>query len=374
LFLMRLLTLRASSAPIAFLCGASVQPSDLPINVLSEAADVGTAAHEALRSLAETGRLDWDAIPMIAKRHGVPEDDVRILCAQANKLWPQLADTFQGALTEVELSAVIADGFTLTGHADLLTITGTVARGGDWKTGRKDSSHEQQLRAYCALVMLENPELTEVTFTAIWVRDSEIENYTMSRAGCLSWLAELMQSVVHWDGVYRTGPHCGHCPRNHECPAVLAHIRRDVAAIADRDLLGRVECEIEKMSAAEIVAVLQKADLVTKFAERTREAIKKHVIAHGDIVADGVRLTIATEQRRELDPLAAWPVLEQTGGFTDEDFAQVIDLKPSRVEKQVASKAPRGKGAAAVREIQSALEAAGAVGVKEVQKLTQKRA
>jgi len=365
-------TLRASAAPLAFLCGASVRP-ELPINELSEAADIGTAAHEALRPLAEAGRLDWDTIPTIAKAHGVPEDDVRILCAQANKLWPQLAPVFKDALTEVALSYELRPGFMLTGHADLLSITGTVARGGDWKTGRKDASHEHQLKAYCALVLLENPDLTEVTFTAIWVRDGEIENYTMGREEMKRWVAALLAAIADWDGVYRTGKHCDHCPRSHECPAANAQVRRDVAAIADRDLLGHVECEIELMSAAEIVDILQKADTVASYAGRVREAIKKHVIANGDVTANGVRLTITTEKRRELDTLAAWPVLESIG-FTDQDFAAVVDLKPSRVEKQVATKAVRGKGAAAVRAVNAALEQAGAVGEREILKLTQKRA
>lgn len=366
-------TLRASAAPLAFLCGASIRRGEVPINQLSEAADIGTAAHEALRPLAETGRLDWEAIPAIAKRYSVPEDDVRILCAQANKLWPELAPIFKDALTEVELSTELRPGFLLTGHADLLTTTGTVARGGDWKTGRRDAHHEHQLKAYCALVLLENIELTEVTFTAIWVRDGEIENYTMDRAGCEAWVRELLTAVVDWDGVYRTGKHCDHCPRSHECPAANAQVRRDVAAIADRDLVGRAECEIELMTAEEIVDVFSKADTVARYAQRVRDAIKARVLSHGDIVANGVRLTIATEKRRDVDAARAWPVLEQQG-FVDEDFVEVIDLSASKIEKRVATKAPRGKGAAAVRGVTKALEDAGALSVREIQKLTQKRA
>jgi hypothetical protein len=369
----RLLTLRASSTPLAFLCAASVRAAEVPINETNDAAGVGTAAHAALRSLAENGRLDWDAIAGIAKSHGVNEDDVRNLCAQANKLWPQLAETFKDALTEVDLMADLGRGFMLTGHADLLSITGPVARGGDWKTGRKDGSHEHQLRAYCVLVLAENPELTEASFTAIWVREGEIENYTMDRAAADRWVEDLFARVVDWDGVYRPGNHCAHCPRSHECPAANALIRRDVAAIADRDLLGRVECELELMSPSEIVSVLGKADMVAKYAERVRGAIKKYVKTHGDIVGDGVRLTITTERRKEVNPLLAWPVLEEAG-FTDDDLAHVIDIRPSRVDDRVAEKSERGKGASNVRAMQQALESAGAVTYREIEKLTSKRA
>jgi hypothetical protein len=48
----------------------------------------------------------------------------------------------------------------------------------------------------------------------LWLRDQSIENYTMSRADARSWLAELLATVVDWNGVYRPGPHCAHCPRS----------------------------------------------------------------------------------------------------------------------------------------------------------------
>lgn len=366
-------TLRASSMPLAFLCGASVTDAALPINESNGAALLGTAAHEALRSLAERGAIDWDALPALAARYSVPVEDLRVLCALATKLWPELAPSFPEALTEVSLSCEVAPGAVLSGHLDLLSVAGEVARAGDWKTGRKDSDYGQQMRAYAALVLLDSLDLSEVTVTVIWVREGEIENYTMRRADLAPWLDQLRSEVVEWNGVYRPGTHCVYCPRSHECAAANAMVRRDVAAIADRDLLGRAENELSSMPAGEIVALLRKADTVSRYAERVRQAIKAHVIANGDIVADGARITLDTETRRELDTAAAWPVLERAG-FGDEEFAQVVELRVSKVEKVAAKRAGRGGGAAAVRELSAALSAAGAVEVREIQKLALKRA
>lgn len=367
------ISLRASATPLAMVCAASVRTEGMRVDETHSAANVGTAAHEALQSLAETGSIDWDAIPAIAERHGVPETDVRILCAQAWKLWPFLAESFTDALTEVELSAELAPGVWLTGHMDLLSISGRVARGADWKTGRKDSDYAAQMRSYGALVLLENPELAEVTITVIWVRDEEIENYTMTRADADAWVARLLASIVSWDGVYHPGSHCQYCPRSHDCAAANAMGRRDVALFADKSTVALAEAELALMKPADIVELHRKADLVANYADRVLKAVKAHVEAHGPVTANGVVLSIATEDRRELDPLKAWPLLEQLN-FTDEDFASCVKLSISKVEKTVAQKAGKGKGAAAVRVLGLALKDAEAVVINQVKKLVAKRA
>lgn len=365
--------LRASSLPMAFRCAASVRRGAIPLNESNAASSAGTAAHEALRALAETGSVNWDAIPAVASRHNADPDEVRMLAAMGAKLWPSVVGSFPDALTEVELAVQVADGVTLTGHIDLLSVTDTVARAGDWKTGRKHGDYSHQMRAYGALVLLNSLELTEVTVTVLWLRDQEIENYTMTRADAEAWLEELRATVINWDGVYRPGPHCAHCPRSHECDAANALVRRDVSVIADKAIVYRAEAELDSMTADEKVDLFEKATLVVKYAERVRDAIKKHVVSRGDIVAHGVRLTLDVEERRELDPQTAWPVLEEAG-FNDAEFAQCIDIRVSKAEQVVAKRAGKGFGAGAVRALREKLEASGAVHVKEITKLVQKRA
>jgi hypothetical protein len=370
------LDLRASGMPLAFLCPGSARPATLPINEDMAAGRLGSAVHEALRTLAETGSVPWASIPEIAARHLVGVEEVRILCGQAANLWPTLAPSFPDAMTEVPLSANFigrnGEQIHLTGHADLLSVRGTVARLGDWKTGRIDVDHGQQMRAYAALALLENTDLTEVTVTVIWIRDGEIENYTMRADGLSSWTRELIERVAEWDGTFRPGRHCTRCHRSHDCEAATAMARRDVAIIADRAMVARAEAELSTMAPADIVELRRKADLVKRYAYRVEDAIKAHVLANGDVVADGVRLTIDTIEKRELDTAAAWGVLE-SAGFDDKDFADTVSIPISKVEKRVAEKAGRGNGAAAVRELKTKLEAAGAVLTKETHLLKEKR-
>lgn len=366
-------TVRASALPIAFRCPAAVRRPILPVNAANDAADTGTAAHEVLRSLPSTGRIDWDGIPEIAQRFGADPDETRMLVGQGVNLWNRVRESFNGAYTEVSLKYEVTPGFFLTGHADLLAISQTSMRVGDWKTGRKDADHSHQFKAYAAMALLSSPDINEVTGTGLWVRDKEIENYTLDRAGAKRWLEELRARVIEWDGVYHPGKQCAYCPRNHECEAANAMIRRDVAVVADKALVARVETELRLMDAAEIVAVFQKADLVVKFAERVRKAIKAHIEENGDIVADGVRLSIVEENRREVDPLKAFPVLTEQLDFQDEDLARVMKLSISKIEEVVRERAPKGEKGREAKKLGDLLDKAGAITTDTVTKLKETR-
>jgi hypothetical protein len=366
------LNLRCSALPLAFRCPASIRRGAIIVNEAHEAADDGTAVHEVVRTLPTTDRIDWERIPAIAQKYGANAAEVRMLAAQAVKLWNQVKESFRGALTEVEVKREIAPGVWLTGHADILAISQNAMRVADWKSGRKDRDHSQQFRGYAALSLLASEDIEEVTGTGLWIRDGELENYTMSRRDAHVWEAELVEKVLNWDGTYRPGAHCLHCPRNHECEAANALVRRDVAALADTDLLSRVETELALMSDAEKVAVFQRADLVMRYAQRVRDAFRAYVEKNGDIVANGVRLTITEDTRRTLDPAIACPILEARG-WNEQDFTRAIKLGISKVEAIVREKAGKGEGAAAVRELKKALADAGAITTETTKKLTEKR-
>lgn len=97
--------IRCSSLPLVFRCPGAARPARVPVNESHEAADIGTAAHEGLAALVLTGRVDWDAVPALALKHGVDEQELRVLLAQGAKLWEQVKDSFPGARTEVLFKA-----------------------------------------------------------------------------------------------------------------------------------------------------------------------------------------------------------------------------------------------------------------------------
>jgi hypothetical protein len=345
----------------------------VPINESGEAAANGTAAHELLQDLPIRGFIDFGAVDTVAKKHGADTNEVRMLCAMATKIWPEIAASFEGASTEVEIIIGLTESVELSGHIDAVLIAGNVARALDWKTGHKDSDYSEQLKAYGMLLFHKHPELTEVTVTAVWVRTAHVETYTMKRKGAVAWIEMVLNTVVKWDGVYRPSEtNCAHCKRSHECAAANALVRRDVAAFTDQQLVAAAESQLATMQPDEIVSLLQKAKLVSKYAERVSQAIKSHVLRNGDIVGNETRLTIEIQNKRELDVVKTWPILEESG-FTDKDFAEVIDISVSRLEAHVAKRAGRGNGASAKRDLQAKLDAAGAIQTKEIQKLEQRR-
>lgn len=371
--------LRCSGLPLAFLCPGSVRPEGLTIDESGAESALGTAAHEGLAELAETGIAPWGDTGDLSRRHRVEERDLRALLALGSRLWRDVggAAAFPRASAEHELTYRDPDGaFVLTGHVDVLAWLSGLVRIGDWKTGRRDADFSEQLKGYCVLALEAAGDVwgvTEAEAFALWVRDGEVEQYRMKRADVRGWLERVRARIVEWDGVYHAGRHCPHCPRAHECPAGLALVRRDVAAMASGELDASLGDDVlASLAPAELVALLARADLAASVAGRVRGAIRALVMRRGDVVGGGRRLTLQHEERRELDVLAAFPVL-YASAFDDDDLAEIITLSLAAAERIVAKKAGRGKGAAAARALVEALESVGAVSVNETTKLVVKR-
>lgn len=369
------LQLRCSALPLAFRCPGSVRPSKLAINDTSGAADLGTAAHAGLAKLVETGRVDWDGIAELARRHDVGETDLRVLIAQGAKLWEGVSASFPDPLTEVEL-AHEDDAWVLTGHADILGRGPAGVHVGDWKGGRLDTSHREQLLGYGALALLDDRAALWASAAVLWVRDQEVEQYSMQRPELDAWRERIDTEIVEWSGEYRPGPHCAHCHRSHECEAANALMRRDLAVVTNRDLVGHVEDgqTLDTWTAEAKIDLVEKARVASHLIDRVLGALKADVIKNGGEISDGKRrLTIVTETQRSLDPVKAFPVLAEAG-FTDEDMAKVIEMTAAKAENVVAERAPKGKAAAAKRELTKALKAADAIRVREIQKMIARRA
>jgi hypothetical protein len=373
------LELRCSELPLAFTCPGAVRPATVRLDESGAEAELGKAAHEGLAIVAETGRVDWPDVERLALRYDVDEPELRALLALGLRLWAEVGGLFPRAVAEHELVYRDPSGaFVLTGHTDILSRpTDRLVRIGDWKTGRKDGDHGEQLRGYALLALTAGGAFAATTAEAfaLWVRETEFEPYAMSGRAAREWLDRVQDEIVRWNGRYRVGKHCLYCPRRHECPAGLAAVRKDVAAIvADDALAERLTGDaLAELGADGVVALLDRADLAGAVAGRVRGAIKGYVIRQGDVVGRNKRLTLQHDERRSVDLLAAFPVLREHG-LDDDDLAEVLDVSLAAAERVVARKAGRGKGAGAVRALDAALEAAGAVSVEVTTKLVIKRA
>jgi len=358
---------RASSLPLLMVCAAAQVEPEVRIIQSSPQARDGSAAHELLRGLPEVGRVDWGALAEVAERHQADPAEVRMLVANGVAMWPELAPLFGGGVAEPELTLCLGD-FALTGHTDLTAFRAEFARILDWKGGRLDSDYRWQMRAYCALVLANFPELAEATATVVWLRDRDIENYTLLRGDLGKWIATVRDHLEGWDGhSYTPGSHCQYCPRSHECPARLRLVEEAVAVVT------RERPNLASMPADAMIELYDMAGEVERLAKRVREAIRTRVLWAGDVEGSKLALRSRRETRRHVDPRLAWRVLEDRYGFSDADFAQCLTMHAPEVEAIVRDRAPHRGKTRAVRELREALTEAGALTEVEFRKVSKRR-
>lgn len=349
-----------------FACRPAIE-GDLQISERNEAADLGSAAHEAMEAIVAGQRPDLDAI---ANRWTCNRDELGRLAWYGGKAWEALAPSFpddeeHSRLAESSVSCT-GDGFALTGHLDMHTISSDgEARIVDWKSGRVDRDYYHQLAGYAAC-LLADPNIHTVTASVVWLREQEIESYTIDRKIIGQWLDRLK---VHLSRTgYTTGRHCEHCPRSHSCPAVEAKAREGVSI-----LVGSAT-PLERFAPDEVVKLYRLSKLVAKAAESMVSSIRLHVIQNGPQESeDGTELKIAEENGgRDIDVAKAWDIIQQR--LPDaEAMCSVLKVSATALDDAVAKAAGRGNGAEAKRALAADLEAANAIAIRKIQKLKEAR-
>ena len=362
------LQVRSSALPMAFICPASIRPPAIVIRESGPAADVGTATHEALRPLVEFGDLDWETVIATAEHHSADVVEVRMLVAQAVKIWRKLSKYFPHARTET-FWRWDGGSYILTGHTDVDSIVddGEEVRTLDWKTGRKDYDYSEQMKGYCALSMLETGA-SESSSTIAWVRDKEIEQYTMTYEQMRGWLERLEKRVVQWDGVYHPGEHCRFCPRDHECEARTAMVRASAAPFA----MGDQTEDMTQWTPEKFHRVWNKVAVVLHYTKQMDKVMRDHVKRHGPIRLGEREIVAVEETRREIDPIAAWDTLVALGLYND-DLQKILRVSKDALEQVIRDKTSRGKKAIAVRSALSEIERAGAMKRKTTHKVVSRR-
>ena len=340
--------LRCSSLPLAMRCPGSVHnDGGVLIDDWNDAAEDGTDIHRLLATNPE-----GDAPKALVAELS---EEARILYYIGAKMWREhISAWMPGSEAEVEL--IDGGSASLSGHIDRLSLrlsemTAVVL---DYKTGRKDSDYKAQGFGYALLVLDRYPELQSVTVHFAWIRTQELESYTVTRDRADAWQAELCE-VYEWDGVFRPGDHCTHCRRHAACPAHQAMNRQSLALVTGQTI------DLASMPNPELATLYRRLLPLASQIESLKEAIKAEGKARGGI-DDGEGRVLHYKQSngpREVDALKAWGVL--TNRLTDEELAPCLKVRIGDVEAAVAEKAGKGKGAAAKRELEEALKAAGAI-------------
>lgn len=372
-----MIVLRCSALPLFMKCAQSVR-APLPISEHFDAATMGTAAHDAAARYVRGIPVDMQAV---ANLYGVDVAELSILAGAIRKAWQELqppitdvrvAEQHLGSFFDDRAEKDLAPFTTmqLTGTADVLihhknpeavTII-------DWKTGRRDSDYREQVIGYCALALDLFPGAELALAKLAWVRNNEVEAYSLTRADFASWKARLLAQGQ--DDTFRPGAHCQYCPRKHSCPAREEMQRSALATLkSDRTRVLR------ELPADEQVSLYRKAREIGFLASQVLDEIKDLVTERGGLEGGGVRLSIVEEERRTLRPMAAWPVLQKY--LSDEGLANSVTVHITKAEDIVARAATeaegRGAGKAKREAMVAELEAAGAITRTTMKKLTERR-
>ena len=321
--------IRCSSLPRILACPASLVPPAQDIRGDDEAARIGSAVHVVLAAWLTNSNVDMAAV---ARAYRVDVDDIAPLVGVGRRLW----DDYQGALgnpemIEAMLSMPLGDFVLLTGHVDVSDYT---AKGEpyvwDWKTGSQSADYKAQMRGYALL--RSKGERDVLTLTA-WLREGVVDVDIVTVADMGQLRRDITEAMRHRD-TFRTGPHCGFCPRRLECPALAAERRAAIATF-----LPAVNAA--PAPPAERLAELKpKADMLRRALDAYDKALRRALEEAGTLpLPDGRELYLA-ERRREKVVMntVTWDILETYLG--KDGILDVLDVNKKRALDAVRAKAP----------------------------------
>lgn len=355
------LTIRCSALPLASACPASQLADGVRVDSADESAALGSAVHQVLAEwIRDRGERP---IEEVAEYWGADQDEVAQLASLGRLCWRQLRDHFPAPAVEAELQQAI-NGVLLTGHIDLHSIVGDELRILDWKTGREDADHDAQLRGYgwLGLNAIGDGGLRAAHVLTVRVRDQVVDGARYTREELAAWWDGLVDQLR--GGRYNPGvPQCLHCPRRLSCAA-----RRDL--IQQAAALSEGKLAIGPNNAGQ---VYDRVRLLDAACAEARDALRFLVAEAGGALhlGDGRQLQITQQKHREIEARLALPVLRE---FMSPDEVDGC-LKVSNTLAEAATKANAGyrKKGAAVKELWTALDQAGAVHLKTVERMEIKK-
>lgn len=364
-----MITVRASSLPLAISCSQSLDTSGLRIGGNREPADLGSAAH-ALLAAHITGDFAIEAAD-IAAEFDVDLEELEKLAAWGWSAFRSLDKWFP--LPEVEKELAWTDeenGVRLTGRLDVLQspIDGRIFVE-DHKSGRLDSDSKDQIRAYCFLGLKHFPEADSAYGGIIRIRDQVTDGWVWTRRQLNAWWAGAVRKLK--DQTFRPSYQaCGHCPRGATCPA-----KTEILTQAAEFLIDRAQSwELPETERNQFVGDLyRRYKFVAKTIEDLAAMVKAFVVEQGGAIPIGndQQLEIRKENHRHIDFPQAWGTLESALGKTS--LMRLLEISRKKLDAAVGEKAAYRQKTKAIKALMDQLTADGAITTKTVEKLEIKR-
>lgn len=363
--------IRASKAHLAFACGQSLKNPSVQIRVIGDdQARTGSAVHDA--APPHIAGVSFDKAELLRK-WDVDEDEFAYLFGCLKRCWRMLASWFPEPQTEQFREFVFlcqAPGgadLHLTGHIDVESVVDDEVRIIDWKTGRIDDDHNDQVKIYSLLSMLHHAKYKARAFV-VRVRDVAADPFEYTREELLKWLGGEADRLS--DTEYHVGRHCTYCPRSHECPAKEALLKQSALVLANDAVATDFPIE-PALRGPRLAAMLDRVKMLENFCRTFRAACKADVAGYGGELpaGDGRYLQINREERESIIYEDCEDILQEALGGR---LKQI--LKVSKTALLDAVKADAAMKSAAANEMMERLRAAGAVKTTYIDKLELKRA
>jgi len=354
---------RCSKLALAMTCPASTVTNGVYHDAPSDAADMGTAVHFWLANAIRLVEID----PIdVARRHDVDTVECAKLCKWAYRAWDKLSDFFPGARTEVSM----AHGL-LTGTADVLAgpeLCAGEVRVLDFKSGRKESDHWDQVRAYLWLGLQQHQEAESAYGVVLRVRDQVADSERFTREDLEAWYQTVERKLAHRDR-FNPGTWCAHCPRGLSCEAKTRFIIQAAQALLGQKL-NASDMPADPTARGDFLSSLvEQCRMVEKVTEAVRGVAKAEVaLAGGRLpMSDGREIAIKAERRRPILFAEAYPILQEIVGECQAN--DVFSVGKTALEKIVKSHAGRGQKEKAYMMLLDTLQSVGAIGEEVVEKL-----
>jgi hypothetical protein len=337
----------------------------------TEAADIGSAVHQLLA--ARIGGFEWD-VDAVALEWNCDPDELSRLFGWSWRAWLSVAKHFpEPRQIERELTMATPGPVMLSGHVDLLCALGSEIRLLDWKTGRVDADHRQQIMGYCWLALQNYPDSESAYAMVLRVRDQSLDAHRYSRAELDRWYANLCRKM-DTPHRFRPGRHCVGCPRGASCPAKTALISQAAQGLSGFSHDFLTQLPPPGPARGQVLAeLLDRVKLIERVCEQAREMVRADVARQGGsmVSEDGRELRLVSSDRTRILYEEAWPLLARM--LPTEIWNQVVEIKKGEVEKAVRQAAPYRQGGKAVAALLAELERLGAVTKTAVSRLEVRR-
>lgn len=352
--------MRASSLDRLLACPASyIAPSGPRIESGDDGARLGTALHRVMVGIVTNQDVD---VTQTAREEQVDADEVFILSLLGKRFWDKYGDAFPDPQCEVELiDKTPFGGLNLIGHPDVMSCVDGQVRVLDWKSGRVDAPHAEQMRAYCYLAC------QHYGAKSAWVgiarlREQELIPAEYTWDELVAWY-NAAESKLQREPTYNPQPEiCQYCPRRMECPARVAAMRHSLQVLVDMDETP-TGMDLATFTGEEIRHGVFAARAIAKLCEEYLRLAKTEVLIRGGIPG----LEVIQEERREIIARDAWPILE--GRLSLPVLLDCVKVGKTKVEDAIRETVGKGQKAAAVRDVLAELDAVGALTVKKTDKL-----